>query len=130
MPFFYLALHFKRGCGILQISPEGGYLRGEVHSMSEEAKKHYHHHDEAHMKAVINRMSRAIGHFESVKRMVENGEDCTDVLIQLAAVKSAVNNIGKEILKEHLSHCIVDAVNTGDDEAVKMLNTAIDRFMK
>lgn len=82
------------------------------------------------MKAIVNRMSRAIGHFESVKKMVENDEDCTDVLIQLAAVKSAVNNIGREILKEHLSHCIVEAVSTGDDEAVAMLNTAIDRFMK
>ncbi|MEA4972134.1 Copper-sensing transcriptional repressor CsoR [bioreactor metagenome] len=97
--------------------------------MSEEIKKH-HHHDEAHIKSIVNRMSRAIGHLEAVKRMVENDEDCSDVLIQLAAVKSAVNNIGKEILKEHLSHCIVDAVNDGDDEAVKMLNTAIDRFMK
>ncbi len=97
--------------------------------MSEETRKH-HHHDEAHMKAIVNRMSRAIGHFEAVKRMVEDGEDCTDVLIQLAAVKSAVNNIGREILKEHLSHCIVEAVNTGDEEAVNMLNTAIDKFMK
>lgn len=97
--------------------------------MSEEIKKP-HHHDEAHMKAIVNRMSRAIGHFEAVKRMVENGEECADVLIQLAAVKSAVNNIGKEILKEHLSHCIVEAVNTGDTEAVDMLNTAIDKFMK
>jgi len=97
--------------------------------MSEELKKH-NHHDEAHMKAIVNRMSRAIGHFEAVKRMVENDEDCTDVLIQLSAVKSAVNNIGKEILKEHLTHCVVEAVNTGDDEAVRMLNTAIDKFMK
>jgi len=97
--------------------------------MSEEIKKH-HHHDEEHMKAIVNRMSRAIGHFEAVKRMVENDEECSDVLIQLAAVKSAVNNIGKEILKEHLSHCIVEAVNTGDEEAVNMLNTAIDKFMK
>lgn len=97
--------------------------------MSEETRKH-HHHDEAHMKAIVNRMSRAIGHFEAVKRMVEDGEDCTDVLIQLAAVKSAVNNIGREILKEHLSHCIVEAVNTGDEEAVNMLNAAIDKFMK
>lgn len=90
----------------------------------------HHHHSYDEMKPIINRMSRAIGHFQAVKKMVEDGEDCTDVLIQLSAVKSAVNNIGKEILKEHLSHCIVEAVQTGDEEAIKTLNTAIDKFMK
>lgn len=89
-----------------------------------------HHHDEAEMKAIIHRMSRAIGHFEAVKKMVENGDDCSDVLIQLAAVKAAVNNIGKEIFKEHLTHCIVEAAKTGDQEAISALNTAIDKFMK
>lgn len=89
-----------------------------------------HHHDEAEMKAIVHRMSRAIGHFEAVKKMVENGDDCSDVLIQLAAVKAAVNNIGKEILKEHLSHCIVEAAKNGDQEAILALNTAIDKFMK
>jgi CsoR family transcriptional regulator, copper-sensing transcriptional repressor len=89
-----------------------------------------HHHNEAEMKEIIHRMSRAIGHFEAVKKMVENGDDCSEVLIQLAAVKAAVNNIGKEILKEHLSHCIVDAVKTGDEEVILALNTAIDKFVK
>jgi len=82
------------------------------------------------MQAIVNRMSRAIGHFEAVKRMVESDADCADVLIQLAAVKSAVNGIGREILKEHLSHCIVDAVQEGDSGAMKALNAAIDKFMK
>ncbi len=91
---------------------------------------HSHHHDDVHMKAIVNRMNRAIGHFEAVRKMVEDGADCSDVLIQLAAVKSAVNNIGKEILKEHLSHCVVDAAETGDGAAMEALNTAIDKFMK
>ena len=95
-----------------------------------EAMSHPHYHDADDMKAIINRMSRAIGHFESVKKMVEDGADCSDVLIQLAAVKSAVNNIGKEILKEHLSHCIVEAIKIGDQAALEALNTAIDKFMK
>lgn len=89
-----------------------------------------HHHDPADMRAIVNRMNRAIGHLEATKRMVENDEDCSKVLIQLAAVKSAVNNIGKELLKEHLSHCIVDAVEDGDEHALEALNTAIDQFMK
>jgi len=62
--------------------------------------------------------------------MVENGRDCSEVLVQLAAVKSAINNTGKLILKEHISHCIVHAVEHGDRQAVEDLNRAIDQFMK
>ena len=74
--------------------------------------------------------TRAIGHLESIRRMVEEGRDCSEVLIQLSAVKSAINNTGKVILQDHIQHCIVDAVKDGDMEALEELNKAIDRFMK
>lgn len=92
--------------------------------------KHSHTHTHANTKAVINRLSRAIGHLESIRRMVEEGRDCSEVLIQLSAVKSAINNTGKVILQDHIQHCIVDAVQDGDMEALEELNKAIDRFMK
>ena len=53
--------------------------------------KHSHTHTHENTKAVINRLSRAIGHLESIRRMVEEGRDCSEVLIQLSAVKSAIN---------------------------------------
>ena len=81
-------------------------------------------------KQFLNRLSRAIGHLESIKRMVEDGRDCSEVLIQLSAVKSAINNTGKIILQDHIEHCIVDAVEHGDKDAIKELERAIDRFMK
>ena len=92
--------------------------------------KHSHTHTHENTKAVINRLSRAIGHLESIRRMVEEGRDCSEVLIQLSAVKSAINNTGKVILQDHIQHCIVDAVKDGDMEALEELNKAIDRFMK
>ena len=91
---------------------------------------HGHTHTHTNTKAVLNRLSRAIGHLESIRRMVEEGRDCSEVLIQLSAVKSAINNTGKVILKEHIEHCLVDAVECGDMEAGKELAEAIDRFMK
>lgn len=91
---------------------------------------HGHTHSHTHTKAVINRLSRAIGHLESIKRMVESGRDCSEVLIQLSAVKSAINNTGKLILKDHIEHCIVDAIEHGDRETLEELEKAIDRFMK
>ena len=92
--------------------------------------EHTHTHTHANTKAVLNRLSRAIGHLESIRRMVEDGRDCSEVLIQLAAVKSAINNTGKVILQYHIEHCIVDAVREGDEKALEELNRAIDRFMK
>ena len=51
-----------------------------------------HHHP--HSQAVINRLSRAIGHLEAIREMVREDRDCCEVLTQLAAVKSAINGIG------------------------------------
>lgn len=92
--------------------------------------KHMHNHDHAHTKEVSNRLARAIGHLQKVKQMVDDGEDCSQILIQLAAVKSALNNTGKIILKDHLEHCIVHAVEEGDSEMIEELNNAIDKFIK
>ncbi len=91
--------------------------------------EHGHTHDPKEIKAIVNRLAKATGHLDSVKRMVEDGKDCAEVLIQLAAVKAAINNTGKLILKQHISHCIVDAVETGDEKAVADLNKAIDQFL-
>lgn len=97
------------------------------HSHSHE---HGHTHSHEHTKSVINRISRVIGHLEAIKRMIETGKDCSEVLIQLSAVKAAINNTGKIILKDHLDHCIVDAVEHGDTEALQDLEKAIDQFIK
>ena len=87
-------------------------------------------HRHAHTRAVVNRRSRAIGHLEAVRRMVENGQDCAEVLIQLAAVRSALTSTGKLILQDHLEHCIVDAIEQGDREPVDQLMKAIEQFVK
>ena len=90
---------------------------------------HSHGHVHENQKAVVNRLSRAIGHLEKVKRMVEEGCDCSEVLVQLAAVRSALDNTGKVILKDHMRHCMVDAVAAGDQEAVNDLIAAIDKLI-
>lgn len=83
----------------------------------------------AHTKAVLNRMARAIGHMNAVKKMIEDGRDCSDVLIQLSAVRAEINNVSKVILKDHIDHCIVDAVKQSDEEAIAKLKDAIDRLV-
>lgn len=91
---------------------------------------HSHSHVHEDQKAVINRLARAAGHLDKVKRMVEEGYDCSEVLIQLAAVRSALDNAGKIILQDHIRHCMVDAVSAGDQGAIDDLCQAIEKFMK
>ena len=122
------------------IAPDGTvYEHTHTHEHEEQPHDHHEHghahahghaHTHANTKAVLNRLSRAIGHLESIRRMVEEGRDCSEVLIQLSAVKSAINNTGKVILKDHIELCLVDAVECGDMEAIADLTEAIDRFMK
>ena len=84
-----------------------------------EAHSHSHPHVHESKKNVVNRLARAIGHLEKVKRMVEDDCDCAEVLIQIAAVRAAIENTGKAILQDHIQHCIVDAVEEGDCEPVR-----------
>ena len=102
----------------------------------EHEQPHTHDHAEGHghvhenTQAVLNRLSRAIGHLESVRKMVESGRDCSEVLIQIAAVRAAITNVGKVILQDHIQHCIVDAVEHDDEQALDALCQAIDKFVK
>ena len=111
-----------------------GHDHNEIHDHAYLHAHGVHHHDHGHVhenqKAVVNRLARAIGHLEKVKRMVEEGYDCSEVLIQLAAVRSALDNTGKVILQDHMRHCMVDAVAAGDTDAIDDLCQAIAKCMK
>ena len=106
---------------------EGGHVHEHEHAHH---GKHSHTHDPKEVSAIVNRLKRSIGHLDKVRRMVEDGEDCAEVLIQLSAVKSEINNTGKLILKQHMEHCIVEAVRENDQTSIDKMNEAIDRFMK
>ena len=94
--------------------------RGEVHG-------HAGQHE--HTRAVINRLSRAMGHLGAIKKMVEEGRDCGEVLVQLSAVKAQIAGVSKVILKDHLDHCIADAVRDGDEQKIQSLKAAIDKLL-
>ena len=91
---------------------------------------HTHKHSHTQTKAVLNRLSRAIGHLQSVRGMVEDGRGCAEVLIQLAAVRNAISSTSEVILKDHLEHCIVDAVESGDTKELDELKRAIELLMR
>ncbi len=109
-------------------------------SMSEYEHEHDHSHEHSHnhghththkeTKNELNRIAKIIGHMNAIKTMVESGRDCSEVLIQLAAVDAAIKSLSRVILKDHISTCIIDAVQDGDQTALEELNRAIDKFIK
>lgn len=100
------------------------------HQHENDGHGHGHHHDPEQRKAIANRLARAAGHLNAVRKMVEDDRDCSEVLIQLAAVQSALKSASKMILKDHIEHCIVDAVEENDTEAIERLNRAIDQMIR
>ena len=107
----------------------GGHAHSHTHVLEDgTVVTHTHTHSHEHTKAVLNRLSRAIGHLESIKKMVENGRDCSEVLIQLSAVKAAINNTGKVILQDHIQHCLVDAIESGDMKEIEERQNTQEKF--
>jgi DNA-binding FrmR family transcriptional regulator len=94
--------------------------------MDGETHEHQHHAT----RAVVNRLSRAVGHLEAVKQMVQEDRDCGEVLIQLAAVQSALRKVGKMILTDHIEHCVLGASAEGGGRAMEDLARALDQFLK
>lgn len=86
--------------------------------------------DDKETRAILNRLSKAIGHTQSIKRMVEDGRDCSEVLVQLAAVRAAVNNAGKEILRLYMDELIQEAAESKDTAKMKELSKVIETFIK
>ncbi len=90
---------------------------------------HAHFHSPEEKKRQLNRISRIIGHLQHVKSMIEDDQDCAQVLIQISAVRSALNGLGKSIISEHITHCILHALEEGDMEAIEEFRKAIDRYI-
>ena len=94
--------------------------------MSDESTPHTHENREN----VLKRLARIEGHVRGIKRMVEEDTPCPDVLVQIAAVRAALNNVGQIILEDHLRSCMVKAVHDGEFEgAMRDLKLSLDRFI-
>jgi CsoR family transcriptional regulator, copper-sensing transcriptional repressor len=105
----------------------------EVHSHNSDRldnSSHNHVHSEESLRQIINRFSRIEGHIRGVKTMVSEGRPCPEVLIQIAAVRGALDRVARIILDEHLSECIARAAKEGNIEVeIQELKAAIDRFL-
>lgn len=91
---------------------------------------HAHVHSEESLRRIINRLSRIEGHIRGIKTMVQQNSPCPDVLLQIAAVRGALDKVARIVLDEHLTECIARAAKEGDIELeIEQLKAALDRFL-
>ncbi|NCJ07792.1 metal-sensing transcriptional repressor [Synechococcales cyanobacterium C] len=91
---------------------------------------HPHVHSEDSLRAIVNRLSRIEGHIRGIKTMVQESRPCPDVLIQVAAVRGALDRVARMVLDEHLSECVARAAEEGNIQAeLEELKAALDRFL-
>jgi CsoR family transcriptional regulator, copper-sensing transcriptional repressor len=76
------------------------------------SKQHIHQHT----KAVINRLARIEGHVRAIKKMIEDERPCPEVLIQLAAVRSAITKTSRVVLEDHMESCLYKATSANAPE--------------
>ena len=81
-------------------------------------------------KALVNRLSRIEGQVRGVRGMLEKDAYCVDILVQVAAVNSALNSFAKELLAQHMSTCVADDLRAGSDEKLNELIRLLPRLMK
>jgi CsoR family transcriptional regulator, copper-sensing transcriptional repressor len=99
-------------------SPEAQSVRGYVEAEDKEKLR--------------NRLRRIEGQVRGVQRMVEEDAYCVDVMTQIAGVVSALEKVGTVLLKDHVEHCVMIAVEDGKkaDEKIEELTVAVERFLR
>ncbi|MBK1986450.1 metal-sensitive transcriptional regulator [Sphaerospermopsis aphanizomenoides BCCUSP55] len=91
---------------------------------------HPHVHSEESLRRIVNRLSRIEGHIRGIKTMVQQNTPCPDVLLQIAAVRGALDKVARIVLDEHLTECIGRAAQEGNiDVEIAQLKAALDRFL-
>ena len=98
--------------------------------ISADTNAHPHVHDPESLRRIVNRLARIEGHIRGIKTMVQESRPCPDVLVQVAAVRGALDRVARIILDEHLTECIGRAAEDGNIEAeIAELKAALDRFL-
>lgn len=78
---------------------------------------------------LLSRLNKIEGQIRGISKMIVKDAYCDDVLIQVAAARSALNSVGKVILENHIKSCFVNRIKGGEDEAADEIITIIKKMM-
>ena len=88
------------------------------------------HREQAEYEALLKRLNRIEGQVRGVRGMVEKECYCTDILIQVSAIQSALNAFSRELLANHIRTCVKDGIRADDDSVVDELVKTVEKLMK
>lgn len=84
--------------------------------------------------AIIKRLNRIEGQVKGIQKMVEDERYCVDILVQISAIRSAINRVGNIILENHIKGCVSNSIKEGDtkesEELISELMETINKFTK
>jgi len=86
--------------------------------------------DEKELRDLMNRLKRIEGQVRGVEGMLENNAYCTDILIQVSAISSALNSFNKALLANHMKTCVAYNIRQGNDEVIDELVVTLQKLMK
>ena len=90
----------------------------------------HHARDEKVVKDLTTRLNKIEGQVRGLKKMVENGAYCPDIIIQVSAVTSALNSFSKLLLEAHIKGCVTEDILKGKTETVDELVDVLQKVMK
>jgi DNA-binding FrmR family transcriptional regulator len=80
---------------------------------------------------LVTRLKKIEGQVRGVQKMVEEGRYCVDILVQIAAIRSAINKVGLTVLDSHTKGCVTKAIQDNHgEEAIDELMDVINKFIK
>ena len=85
--------------------------------------------NEINKKDVLNRLATIGGHIEGIKKMVVENRTCEEVLVQLLAIESSINKLGKKILKDHLNVCVKQGIKEGNTQVLDTFGYVLDKYL-
>ena len=81
------------------------------------------------LKALLHRLNRIEGQIRGIRKMVESDAYCTDILVQAAAAKSALNGFTRELIEQHLGTCVAQDLKEGGTEKLKEFMWIMNKLM-
>ena len=81
-------------------------------------------------KDIQNRLKRVEGQVKGIEKMVDNDAECKDILIQIAAIRSAINKVGTIILENYAKHCFVETEKDSSESKIDDLVSTLTMFIK
>ena len=86
--------------------------------------------EENECRDLMNRLKRIEGQVRGVENMLADGAYCTDILMQVSAITSALNSFNKVLLANHVKTCVAENIREGNEDVVDELVAVLQKLMK